>query len=74
MTAATTTPVFQPLLAISLRFGFSVDTLRQLIRQGTLTAYKPNGKILLDVAEVESFVRAAKVAHCADGAGGTEEK
>ena len=37
--------------------GLSESTLRRLIALGTLTAYKPAGRVLLDEAALVAYVR-----------------
>jgi excisionase family DNA binding protein len=57
-------PKFMALLPGSVRSGISVSTLRRLIRRGELTAHRPTGakgKVLLDVAELDQFVRDSAV-------------
>lgn len=40
-----------------------VSTLRKRIKEGKLPAYKPSHKVLVDVQELELFIKRAKVIH-----------
>jgi excisionase family DNA binding protein len=40
--------------------GLSVSTLRRLIAEKRLVAYKPTGKVLLELAELRRFLAESK--------------
>lgn len=72
MTIATTEPVYLPLTEASVRYALGVGTLRRWIAAKRLAAYRPAGRVLVSVAELDALVRAAPACH-ADGAGGVDE-
>lgn len=45
------------LVEASKKYNTSVVTIRRKIRQGTLPAYKPFGKVLISMEDLDRFVK-----------------
>ncbi len=61
MTTATTTTTerYWPLKRAARYAGVSITSLRRLLRDGSLTAYRPvKSKIVVDSQELETLIRA----------------
>ncbi|GEM_PF-4645494 len=57
--SATEEPEYIPLATARRRSGISVKSLRRLIADGKLRGYRPTWKLLIDVEELDAFIRGA---------------
>jgi excisionase family DNA binding protein len=43
--------------------GITEQAIRSLLKRGDIPAYRPNGRVFLDRAELDSWVRSGREAH-----------